>query len=348
MNENEDRGVHAFCPHRWTIRGQSCQGMIDNYNELMELWEWSLENVKETDMIARIRGVMVYMKQFKFLFGCLLGKMILIQTDNLSRTLQDSKCTAVEGQDVASNTVKTLRLIRNDSSFEGFWKLVQSEKERLEVDDPALPRKKRRQTRIDDHFYSDTTYNPPTVEEMYRKIYYEAIDYAISTITDRFDQPDYEVYRNMQQVFMNALNGKPFSKEIDEVMKTFGDDLNKIELEAQLQNLRCYSEEPVVNVHELVSFLQNLSQSQKRFMPQVVILSKLLLVMPATNAVSERSFSALKRVKTYLRSTTTNKRLNHLMLLHVHKDRTDTIDINNVGNEFVFKDNRKQIFGHFG
>ena len=71
--------------------------------------------------------------------------------------------------------------------------------------------------------------------------------------------------------------------------------------------------------------------------------------MPATNAVSERWFSALKRVKTYLRSTTTYKRLNHLMLLHVYKDRTDTIDIkNNVCNEFVFKDNRKQISGHFG
>ena len=30
---------------------------------------------------------------------------------------------------------------------------------------------------------------------------------------------------------------------------------------------------------------------------------KLLLVMPATNAASERSFSALKRVKAYLRAT---------------------------------------------
>ena len=31
----------------------------------------------------------------------------------------------------------------------------------------------------------------------------------------------------------------------------------------------------------------------------------------ATNATSERSFSALQRVKTYLRSTTKQERLNH-------------------------------------
>ena len=70
--------------------------------------------------------------------------------------------------------------------------------------------------------------------------------------------------------------------------------------------------------------------------------------MPATNAVSERSFSALKRVKTYLRSTTGDSRLNHLMMLHVHKDRTDALTLVDVANDFVGeKENRKQLFSKF-
>ena len=48
--------------------------------------------------------------------------------------------------------------------------------------------------------------------------------------------------------------------------------------------------------------------------------------MPATNAVSKRSFSAMKGLKTYLRSTTSDCRLNHLMVLHVRKDRTDSLN----------------------
>ena len=52
-------------------------------------------------------------------------------------------------------------------------------------------------------------------------------------------------------------------------------------------------------------------------------------------------------MKKYLRSTTTNKSLNYLMLLKVHKERTDSINMINVGNEFLFKDNRKQVFGEF-
>ena len=36
------------------------------------------------------------------------------------------------------------------------------------------------------------------------------------------------------------------------------------------------------------------------------------------------------------------------MLMHIHKERTDKIDLIKVANEFVeWKDNRRQIFGTF-
>ena len=70
--------------------------------------------------------------------------------------------------------------------------------------------------------------------------------------------------------------------------------------------------------------------------------------MPTTNAVSERLFSALKRVKTYLRSTMGDSRLNNLIMLHVHKDRTDALTLVDVANDFVGeKENQKQLFGKF-
>ena len=56
------------------------------------------------------------------------------------------------------------------------------------------------------------------------------------------------------------------------------------------------------------------------------------LFFPATNATSERSFSALRRVKSYLPSTMCQQRLNNLMLLHVHEGITDAI---NIASEFI-------------
>ena len=50
------------------------------------------------------------------------------------------------------------------------------------------------------------------------------------------------------------------------------------------------------------------------------MLLKIYLKILVTTASSEHNFSALKRIKRYLRNSTTQSRLNHCMLLHVHKD----------------------------
>lgn len=39
---HEYSNVHSFCSARWTIHGQTLQLILDNYKELIELWELSL------------------------------------------------------------------------------------------------------------------------------------------------------------------------------------------------------------------------------------------------------------------------------------------------------------------
>ena len=67
-----------------------------------------------------------------------------------------------------------------------------------------------------------------------------------------------------------------------------------------------------------------MSSAERNLISEVDKLLKLVLVMPSTNAISERSFSALRRVKNYLRSTMTQERLNHLLLLHELTDLTSS------------------------
>ena len=75
---------------------------------------------------------------------------------------------------------------------------------------------------------------------------------------------------------------------------------------------------------------------------------KILLVMPATSDSSEHSFSGLRRIETYLRTTMTQKRLNDLMVLNIHKEKTDLLNLAVVAKEFVSsKENRVRLFGNF-
>ena len=130
--------------------------------------------------------------------------------------------------------------------------------------------------------------------------------------------------------------------------------MNKHQLQSQLPllqllvNDKLKSEDCELSIHFIVSILSDLSVAQRGAFSEVFTVMKLLLVMPATNATSERSFSALRRVKTYLRSSMGQMRLNNLMVLHVHKDLTDGLDLNEVGNEFVGnKEVRMRLFGKF-
>jgi len=79
---------------------------------------------------------------------------------------------------------------------------------------------------------------------------------------------------------------------------------------------------------------------------QVEQLVRLLLTIPCSSAEAERSFSSLRRLKTYLRNSMSQQRLNHLAVLQVHRERLDGIDIDVVAREFVAKSpNRLATFG---
>ena len=78
---------------------------------------------------------------------------------------------------------------------------------------------------------------------------------------------------------------------------------------------------------------RKLSKGQRAFFKQVCWIVRLIVLMPATNASSERSFSTMKRLKTYLRSTMGQTRLNHLMILNI--EILDCMDFTAVANEFV-------------
>ena len=86
---------------------------------------------------------------------------------------------------------------------------------------------------------------------------------------------------------------------------------------------------------------------EKPHQPRTLTLVRIVLVNPATNSVSERSFSAMPLLKNYLRSTIGQSRLNATMLLHVRKNRTEQLSVIDLANTFVNSEHRMSVFGNF-
>ena len=72
---------------------------------------------------------------------------------------------------------------------------------------------------------------------------------------------------------------------------------------------------------------------------------KYYLVCPASTANAERSFSLLRRLKTYLRITMTQTRLNSLLNLSTYEEELDLLDMKKLLNEFTSQNEvRQNIF----
>ena len=86
-------------------------------------------------------------------------------------------------------------------------------------------------------------------------------------------------------------------------------------------------------------------------MPPVFFFPKSKILSPErfeTITFVQQALLRLKRVKTFLRSITGEDRLNYLVLLHVHKELADGIDMVEAANLFVGDNQRrKHLFGKF-
>ena len=349
-SKNDAKSIHTFCPTCWTVRGETLESVLQNHAELLELWEWSLTNVTETEMKGRIIGVNFIMKKFDFYFGCYLGKNVLRETDILSKSLQSSSLSAAEGQDLATIVIKKLEEDRKNEQFEMFWEDIMKKKEHLDIGDPILPRQRKLPKKFDK---PDTYHFPSTPKEFFRNIYFEVYDQTVNGIKERFNQPDYRIYVNLQELILKAFNKEDFSKELEAVTDFYDRDFERFCLESQLQLLHQiglkFKEQnhKRFTIQDVITLMQKLPRAHKNMIPEVLTLMKLILVSPATNAVSERSFSALKRLKTACRSTMSDPRLNNLMTLHINRDLLpSTVDI---ANEFIDRSKyRKFVFGDLG
>ena len=119
-----------------------------------------------------------------------------------------------------------------------------------------------------------------------------------------------------------ASTGEVLEDNLSETCKHLDQDFDHSRLKNQLAvllDLVCHVN-PLQDIHKAILALGTMSSLFSEV--HVLKLLQLLYVIPATTATAEQSFSFLQRIKTYLRNTMTTQRLNHMMILHVHKHIT--------------------------
>lgn len=90
-----------------------------------------------------------------------------------------------------------------------------------------------------------------------------------------------------------------------------------------------------------MSYLAIISHELKTALPLTNLLCRLSQTAPVIVADNERSFSKLKLVKNYLKTTQEDSRLNNLVLLSSEKDLVNQVSLNKMTQKWATLKNRR-------
>ena len=163
-----------------------------------------------------------------------------------------------------------------------------------------------------------------TPEQHYRRIFfYETIDLICERLRVRIEDKRSSIPHNIEQILRGAWLGHiNVTASLDTVCGHFRDDFDKL---VEVVSTAADSRKSLgwrTACHYPADSLVNLPQTGS--VPSCAVVYAL---SPASTATREKSFSTFRRMKTYLRSTLTQRRLNHTMLLTIYKERLDHLVI---------------------
>ncbi|XP_035690920.1 zinc finger MYM-type protein 1-like [Branchiostoma floridae] len=341
--------IKPLCPTRWTVRTGALESILANYSTLMDTMQQVNETTRD-EYGLKAGGVLAALEKFGTLFSIRLGQLLFFAAETTSTTLQKKDLSVQEAMDSVETLKKYYRRQRTEESFDAFYASTVEKARELNIDEPVLPRYRRQPRRLDD---GSDPHRHACPKDFHRLVYFQACDLLIGELTERFNQEFLKPVVAMEKLLLNAANGDDFTEKMDEVTSSvFGNDLDPPKLRRHLSMLPDIIEQALPEVKKVTSIRTICSAmttaSHRSTFTQTHKLLRLYLTVPITSATSERAFSSLKRLLTYLRSTMTEQRLNNCMLMHVHKDIVDDMDLSDIAADFAsLNGDRMRHFGQW-
>ena len=170
---------------------------------------------------------------------------------------------------------------------------VKAQARNLDVAKPCLPRRRKIPRWLDDGH--DPALFPTSIEEHYRPVYFDALDLITSCSKDRFEQPGYRTFSELETLILNTASRKPYDKQLKSVLDFYGTDFDPRVLPTHLEIFcQSFATSEDISQSAIIKYFQNWTAPVLELMSQVAVLIKLILVMPGSNASSECAFSCVQ------------------------------------------------------
>ena len=335
------RKLVDMCKTRWVARIDALEVFIDILPAVTQALEVISEGSSSgwnSDSCRSAGNLLTCISQFKFVITLIVVMKCLGYIKGLTTSLQMRAKDICHAYNEVSVVKTTLQEVREsvDIHHKQWFDIASELAEKINGCPPDLPRRCKHQTARDN--------TPADTPELYykRTLSIPFLDELIGHITSRFSNIQQQAMRGLTLVPSVLVDDTLPKPTIEELVDYYGEDLpSPSSLSTELHIWKCKWSSATEALPNTPA--DALTFAKLAMFPNIHRILRLTCTLPVTSCECERSVSVLRRLKTYLRSTTSQERLCGLALMHMNYSMN--IDLDGVINIFARKHPRRLALG---
>ncbi|XP_072382347.1 zinc finger MYM-type protein 1-like [Diabrotica undecimpunctata] len=311
---------------RWNFTSRAVLTVNNNKDKLLETFDFIINSRDFDDKTIREAvGLKAFLEDPQNIFFLEIFSLIFHQTDTVFSILQNRNTDIVKARNLLQNTLSKIREFRSNTTY------FDTIYEKL---DTAALHSKRRRKGVE---MTDKT-------QQLRQIFFEILDIIATQIEVRFCDVEKLHFFDLLNISKFPIFAKEFPHDLLKNLTTQYNIFDINQLKSELSAM--YGNDIIENCaspYEMLTFFHD--YDLKLCMPEVFKLLCICVVLPVTSASAERSFSALKRIKNYIRNTTGQTRLSNMAKISIEKSfiksQDENVFIDDVIDHFAEQKSRR-------
>lgn len=352
IKEKLNLHLKSLSETRWESRISAIKAILLQFDEVVKCIEkLRSDNITDSDIVSDCDSVLREMMTFDFILMLHIWYEQLFRVNVISKLWQSPEIHI----GAALEHLEKFCLWAEEFRETGFNTMIEKAKEFANNSeyDISLEFKRKRITRKKKLFDYECEDNPiEEGEDRFRiEVFNKMLDSIISSTKTRFIglQEHFKLFgflygiKQLKDISENNLREKceNLAKALTD-RSTNKSDIDGCEL---LEEIEVFKEVIPSEINDTPKLLQYIvSNNLNQIYPNLYIVLRICCTIPVSTATAEKSFSTLKLIKTYLRTSMSQERLTGLAVLSIESRIAAELDYNEIIQQFSSKKSRQRYF----